>query len=421
MRLRAALLISTAAFVALGLWLGVRAGTLPARGDAGPAPDPSARGPAARKPDTATVAAPVKRVLLGEVVAADGGEPVAGARVQAVLEDGAVVTVRSDAEGGFSFDGLPSKIVALRFHAPDFRDVIVPRDLLPTVPEAFWSQPLVRLAGAATAPQTTRIEGVVVDARGAPVPAFHLSVMVHGDEAPQREERDVVDPAGAFSLTVGPGRAFLFVVADDYRPAKRLDLELEEGEVEKVRVVLAPSSALHGRVVDTDTGAVIGGAQVTLVGTRGMAPVFTDGQGNFVLRSLPEENTNLHVSAAGYVELHAGGVDGRRSRDQTITLGLKRATDDQHAEVVGIGVAVGRTRDGVRVRAVYPGAPALGVLAEGDVIIEVDGVSAAGRSLQDNMGAIRGPEGTSVDLTVRDKDGATRTVRLERARVTVSK
>lgn len=370
-------------------------------------------------------AAPLPRVLLGEVVAADDGSPVPHTRVQAVLESGAVVTVKSDEQGAFSLEALPAPVVTLRFHADGFRDAVVPRHDLPRVAEAFWAQRLQRttVEGAALAPDAARLEGTVVDERGAPVTSFRVTAFPVGERGVRQPalEDAFSDPRGRFALDAPPGPLVATVIADGYRPSQRLDVTLRAGQVEQVQVVLAPSVALYGNVTDHDTGAPVAGAQVRLIGPRGVEPAFTDARGSFVLRSLPSENTNLHVSAPGYMELNAAGIDGRRSRDQTLELKLKPVRDGAEAEVVGIGVAVGRTSSGVLIRAIYPGSPALGVLEEGDVITEVDGTATASRALTDNMGAIRGAEGTSVDLVVRGRSGGTRSVRLERRRVAVPK
>jgi C-terminal processing protease CtpA/Prc len=80
---------------------------------------------------------------------------------------------------------------------------------------------------------------------------------------------------------------------------------------------------------------------------------------------------------------------------------------------------VGRHKDGVLVRGVFDVGPAHGVLDDGDVITEADGVSLAGRPLREGMAAIRGEPGTTVRLTVRKANGGEERVSLERARVAV--
>ena len=59
-------------------------------------------------------------------------------------------------------------------------------------------------------------------------------------------------------------------------------------------------------------------------------------------------------------------------------------------------------------------------LRTGDVILEVDGVPAAGSSLDDVVGRIRGEAGTAVELTVRaGEDGTPRTLKIVRGEVEI--
>lgn len=368
-----------------------------------------------------TLPSPSRRALLGEVLTA-AGRPIAGCNVRVLLEGGAVEAAVTDDAGGFFFDGLPRAPREVRFQAEGFDEVVVGRSELPDVPEAFWSQ--VLRSSSSAAPEElagTRIEGTVVARGGGAVGGFR--VIVGPADERQRRRRPVVldvnDGSGAFRAPVKPGRSSVTVVADGFRPSPPLVVDVAENEVEKVRIMLEPSTELRGRVTDAETGRPVTGALVALVGVRGLAPVSTNAEGRFIVRTLPEENANLVVSAEGYTALNAGGVDGRRSRDQTVELALSPARDGVTSEVVGIGVAVERAPDGVLVRVVYPGSPAAGLLVPGDVIVEVDGVAASGRALRDNMGAIRGPEGSSVRLVVLNEAGARRDVTLERRRVAV--
>lgn len=89
-------------------------------------------------------------------------------------------------------------------------------------------------------------------------------------------------------------------------------------------------------------------------------------------------------------------------------------------EFVGVGISVqasGRLQRGLRVLKVYDGSPAKRArLRPGDLITKVDGRPTAGESTDEVTARIKGPEGTSVSLTLRSK-GRTRTERVKRARV----
>ena len=89
---------------------------------------------------------------------------------------------------------------------------------------------------------------------------------------------------------------------------------------------------------------------------------------------------------------------------------------------VGIGVQLDSTdSDEPRVVTVFHDSPAdKAGLRTGDVILEVDGVPAAGSSLDDVVERIRGEAGTAVELTVRaGEDGTPRTLKIVRGEVEI--
>ena len=85
----------------------------------------------------------------------------------------------------------------------------------------------------------------------------------------------------------------------------------------------------------------------------------------------------------------------------------------------GVGMTVEEVDRGLRVLTVYEGSPAdRGGLEPGDVITHVDGKSIAGSSSEQSTTKIKGPAGTSVELTVRS-DGRPRQLTLKRAEVEI--
>ena len=89
---------------------------------------------------------------------------------------------------------------------------------------------------------------------------------------------------------------------------------------------------------------------------------------------------------------------------------------------VGIGVQLDSTdSDEPRVVTVFHDSPAdKAGLRTGDVILEVDGVPAAGSSISDVVERIRGEAGTPVELTVRaGEDGTPRTLKIVRGDVEI--
>jgi carboxyl-terminal processing protease len=90
-------------------------------------------------------------------------------------------------------------------------------------------------------------------------------------------------------------------------------------------------------------------------------------------------------------------------------------------EFSGIGVTVTATKKGLRVAQVFDGAPAADAdIGPGDVIVGVDGKSLAGVSADAAASRIKGPPGTTVELTIVDgESGKKRTVEVDRANVKV--
>jgi carboxyl-terminal processing protease len=85
---------------------------------------------------------------------------------------------------------------------------------------------------------------------------------------------------------------------------------------------------------------------------------------------------------------------------------LKVFEEQTSGRFAGVGLSVTEVPQGLRVSAVFPDTPAkeAGIKA-GDVITGVDGKSLAGVSSEVSTSRIRGPIGTSVDLTVKPATG----------------
>jgi carboxyl-terminal processing protease len=85
----------------------------------------------------------------------------------------------------------------------------------------------------------------------------------------------------------------------------------------------------------------------------------------------------------------------------------------------GIGVTINPMKAGVRVEKVFHHSPAEEAgLRAGDVIVEVEGESIAGKNTEEVGNKVRGPEGTQVTLGIRDgKSGKVRELEITRAEV----
>ena len=100
---------------------------------------------------------------------------------------------------------------------------------------------------------------------------------------------------------------------------------------------------------------------------------------------------------------------------------FKRFQASSSGEFSGIGVTVTGTKKGLRVAQVFEGAPAEKEdIGPGDLIVAADGKSLAGVSADAAATRIKGPPGTTVNLTIVDgRTGKRRDVDVERANVKV--
>jgi carboxyl-terminal processing protease len=88
---------------------------------------------------------------------------------------------------------------------------------------------------------------------------------------------------------------------------------------------------------------------------------------------------------------------------------------ETQGEFVGIGIQVLQRGSDVVITSVFAGSPAHAAgLEAGDVIVGVNGHSVVGSPLATAVSAIRGPNGSTVGLTVRTPAGATKTASMRR-------
>ena len=126
--------------------------------------------------------------------------------------------------------------------------------------------------------------------------------------------------------------------------------------------------------------------------------------------------------AYGAIDGLAGAVGDTGHTDFMTPEERTSRNDALSGSYVGIGVQLDNTdSDEPRVVTVFHDSPAdKAGLRTGDVILEVDGVPAAGSSLDDVVERIRGESGTAVELTVRaGEDGTPRTLKITRGEVEI--
>ena len=292
-------------------------------------------------------------------------------------------------------------------------------------PDAPPAPPAPTLAAKSEPPfGKGRIDGIVTDRHGRPVPSFELAYLANAPDPDDEKNwsamlsavhRQVDDAGGRFELDVEPGRTTMRVLAKRHRGGE-LSVDVRAGTVQSARIVLEESAALFGEVRDAQTRAPIEGAHISIPG--GESPT-SDRQGHFESDRLPEGRFGIHVNARGYRALLLGGLNGDRSRDQSVVVELDPLTDGGVSDqFIGTGFRMG-ARHGVTgpyVAKIFPGTPAAAVLQEGDDILEIDGTSVEGIKVFEARSLMFGDLGTLVRLGIR-RNGQRMQVDIERARI----
>lgn len=254
------------------------------------------------------------------------------------------------------------------------------------------------------------IEGHVVDGDGRPVTRFSITATPLIRPAGGPPAQSFGSDTGKFLLgPLAPGRTRVWAAAEGYQPGEISGVEVETGNtVRGLRIVLGRSPILTGRVTDRGTGQPIEGALIIPAEWRSGAlaetvGAYTDADGRYRLQALPGVRTSINVTAEGYRPVLVGGVEGAPGeeirRDFAMTSAQRDATPA--SELTGIGAVLAPDRRGIRIRSIVDDGPAASALAEGDVIVMVDGVEARGAGLSKVAQAIRGEVGTEVELWVR--------------------
>ncbi|MGK3998346.1 carboxypeptidase regulatory-like domain-containing protein [Sorangium sp. So ce1024] len=360
-----------------------------------PPPPPPSPPPPPPRETTAASAAPVRGVVLDP-----DGRPVAGATVRCSEEPGLSASV--DAEGRFELppeaDGC-NAIAAL----PPFGDTV------PTRVTAGGDNALHLIAAGS-------ITGEVVDPSGRPVEAYLLAIesfVPAGSGAHASvngRARKVSDPGGAFQLDdLAPGRYVLTASAAGRPPARSAPVDVEAGRTARsVRIVLPQGATLRGRVVDADTRAPIVEAQVELdsatsSGANAISLALTDANGDYELEGVPGSGPfSVRVRHEQYVAKIVPGLDARGAGAMRADIELRPLGDGgSREELTGIGAMLVLSPGGVAIAEVIEGGPAaLAGLAQGDVIVRIDGEPTADLPLADCIQRLRGPAGTRVSVGV---------------------
>lgn len=162
---------------------------------------------------------------------------------------------------------------------------------------------------------------------------------------------------------------------------------------------------------------------------------------NPFIRTNPKQTIDLNLINIAFGVIRDKYVEPDKIDGRTLTEGALKgmvdALNDPHSAYLtpaqylltesdlggkfeGIGAYVGTNNGVISIIAPVPGSPAdIAGIKVGDLIVEIDGKSTSGMNVNDAVLLIRGPQGTSVKLTVLHKD-ATETVTIEIVRAEIN-
>ncbi len=327
---------------------------------------------------------------------------------------------RSDLDGNFEVRGLMpgTYVVAGKYE-----------DYIPATAggvEAGTSDVRLKLGRGGSISGTVR----AVDT-GEPVPSF--TVIVTGGTL-HFKSGDTPISIGMRGISHGGGSTFLDangeyridgVAAGDYE-VRVAAFGYARSEKKKVSVTSADANVsfelsrgghVHGRVIDEVSQEPLVGARVSREGAYGRAespvPVVasttTDERGEFELGGLAPGLQSLFAAAVGHHGRLISSLDVDEGGDigpLTIALAPLVAGEDAKMELTGIGAVLKSEKDVLVLLDLLDGGGAFEAgLEAGDGILEIEGTPVSELSLNDAVNLIRGPEGSTIRLTVRKKNG----------------
>jgi protocatechuate 3,4-dioxygenase beta subunit len=246
-----------------------------------------------------------------------GGRPLSNSRVNAWKTDGAGQYVGKDAavdaQGRFEIRGLPAGEYRLSVMVSSGRRGMTSRN----------SRSVTVAEGQTTEIDLSEGAGVRVSGRvlsgGDPVVGGMIMAM-----QPQKGwggANAEIEAGGTYAIELpGPGDYFFLVQWGGREAGTKIRVTVPEGATSFEYNVELPGGRITGVVVDAETGAVVSNAQVGAFDSGTASRSFTgllqamlsmaqtDGQGTFVLSSLPAGTFTLRAFAEGYADARLAGV-----------------------------------------------------------------------------------------------------------------
>lgn len=278
-------------------------------------------------------------------------------------------------------------------------------------------------------PSPGAIAGFVVDETSRPVASYLIAVESFEPAHPDSERfgggsRSIEHPQGAFEIKGLAAGKYVLVVSSAGRPPARSDrIEVEAGRTTSgVRITLPRGGSVVGTVVDRETKLPIEGVRVrldgaTTTGANAIAAVLSDAQGQYTLDGVPDGPFSVRFTHPEYRERIVPLV-GQSGAPLRTTTDLAPRGDGPASELSGIGATLAQGAGFVTVAGVIGGGPAASSgMQAGDRIERIDGRSAEGYTVSQCVQLLRGPEGSTVNVTL-GRGGSTVELTITRAMVT---
>jgi hypothetical protein len=266
-----------------------------------------------------------------------------------------------------------------------------------------------------------------------PVPAF--TVVITRASGPLTREvitaESTFDAEGYYEIPALPtGEVGVTVSARGFAPPPMRTVRIDEGARARADFALDTGGTIVGRVLDADSRAALAGARISLetaVGQgAGALPVrigtSSDDEGKFSLTGVSPGERTLLVAATGHhgkIVSRLAVVAGQQTGPIEVALSPTEGDELPRIELAGIGAVLSADEGALVIgRLVEGGGAADAGLVVGDAIVAVEGIPVVELGFAGSVDRIRGPEGTTVTLTIRSGDDpATRTVVVIRKRI----
>ena len=266
-------------------------------------------------------------------------------------------------------------------------------------------------------PPTGSLFGRVVDARTSEsVAAFAIALFRRDGLATRMiAPASFVDPAGSYTIDgLAPGTYEATAMAAGYAWSSYAVVEIGDSAAQ-ADFRLHAGARITGVVTDDATKLPIGRATLSLEGRRGRAPDLpvaplspeaeSGDDGRFTIEHVPPDVNSVQAEKKGYlvrvVSLGPLPEDGD-APPLAIALTPRDASSDARFELTGIGAVLRPRGDALDVQQVVRnGGAAEAGLGPGDSILAIDRARVTDLGFEAAIGAIRGPEGTTVMLRIR--------------------